>query len=242
MAILTLGGVTKRCAALLDDPGQRRFSSAYLAPYIDQENESLEIYLERLGVLQQESIAIFNWPAATNTNNGATNPPFDLTPAFAAGQPLQWFLRPRYVEWKVQGQPDTNYDEADMVDKIDDVQIGNLGCQQYKWSGATLYLTPSFTPVTLRITFFALANDLYDPAQPVMRGIGNLLALQAATFVCSLNNQMGKLGEKLEKNLSRDKQNFTNLIQMANQAQNIFPRSTKRGVAVQISAGNVPYS
>ena len=28
--------------------------------------------------------------------------------------------RPRYVEWKVQGQPDTNYTKADMVDELDD--------------------------------------------------------------------------------------------------------------------------
>ena len=209
--------------------------------FIDQENESLEVFLEVLGVLQQQSIAIFNWPAATNTNNGASNPPFDLTPMFAAGYPLQWFLRPRYVEWKVQGQPDTSYTQADMVDRLDDVQIGNLGCQQYLWSGGVLYLTPSFTPVTLRITFFALANDLYDQAQPVMRGIGNMLAYMAAQLICASNNNMGKLMEKLEKNGARDKRAFCNLIQMANQAQNLIPRNTKRGQAAQISAGNTPY-
>jgi hypothetical protein len=52
---------------------------------------------------------------------------------------------------------------------------------------------------------------------------------------------MGKLGDRLEKSLARDKQNFCNLIQMAAQAENIFPRGTKRGMGVSISAGGTPY-
>ena len=125
MAVLTVGQIVKRVGVLLDDPSNRRFTTAYIMPFIDQENESLEITLERLGIQQQEQIAIINLPAATAGPNGTT-PPQDLAPFFAAGQPLQWFLRPKRIDWKVQGQPDVAYLQSDPVNELDDVQVGNL--------------------------------------------------------------------------------------------------------------------
>ena len=235
MAILTVGQIVKRVGWLLDDPGNRRFTSDYIMPGIDQENEALEITLERLGVQQQESIAIFTLPAAVALSDGS-NPPVDLAPYFNLGQPLEWFLRPKRVDWKVTGQPDTSYSQANAVNELADVQLGNLGVQEYRWAQGSLQLTPSYTPVTVRIYFFALATDIYDAAQTVMRGIGNILALQVAAYICALNT-----GPKLEKTLARDKQNFCNLIQIQAQAENIFPRGTKRGRALAISAGGTPY-
>ena len=241
MAVLSVGDIVARVGWLLDDPGNRRFSPDYIRPGIDQENEALEVTLERLGIQQQEQIAIINLPAAPVLSNGGSYPPVDLANFFAAGQPLQWFLRPKRIDWKVQGQPDTNYTQADAVNELDDVMVGNLGVQQYRWAQGSIQLTPSATPVTIRVFFFALATDLYDDAQRVMRGIGYILATQVAAYICSSNNNMGKLQAKLERNLSRDKQNLCNLLVMQAQAQNIFPRGTKRGTAAQISAGNTPY-
>jgi hypothetical protein len=240
MAILSVGDIIRRVGWLLDDPGNRRFTPDYIRPGIDQENEAFEIDLERLGIQQQEQIAIFNIPAAVALPDGS-NPPTDLAPYFAAGQPLQWFLRPKRVDWKQTGQPDTSYSQADAVNELDDVQLGNLGVQQYRWAQGSIQLTPSYQPVTLRIYFFALSSDIYDDAQKVMRGIGFILANQVAAYIAASNNQMGKLGAKLEKDLARNKQNLSNLLVMQAQAQNIFPRGTKRGQAAQISAGGAPY-
>lgn len=241
MAVLTVGQIVKRVGVLLDDPSNRRFSSAYIMPYIDQENESFEITLERLGIQQQEFTAIINLPAAT-PGAGGTTPPQDLAPFFAAGQPLQWFLRPKMIEWKVQGQPDTAYLESSPVNELDDVQVGNLGCWQYRWAQGSIQLIPSYTPVTLRVRFWALVSDIYDSAQTVMRGIGFILATQVATDICANNNNMGKLLPKLEKNLARDKQNLSNLLVMTAQAQLIHFRGTRRGVAYPIAAGGKSYS
>lgn len=240
MAVLTVAQIVKRVGWLLDDPGNRRFTSDYIMPGIDQENESIEIFLERLGVQQQEQIAIFNLPPATVGPDGS-NPPVDLAPYFNPGQPLEWFLRPKRVDWKVTGQPDTSYSQANAVNELADVQLGNLGVQEYRWAQGSIQLTPSYQPVTIRVYFFALSTDIYDNAQSVMRGIGFILALQVASYICAMNNQMGKLQAKLDKNLARDKQNLSNLLTMAAQAQNIFPRGTKRGQGVAISAGNTPY-
>ena len=240
MAVMTVAQIVKRVGWLLDDPGNRRFTSDYIMPGIDQENESIEIFLERLGIQQQEQTAIIALPPAT-TGPGGSNPPVDLAQYFNPGQPLQWFLRPKRVDWKVTGQPDTSYNPANAVNELADVQLGNLVVQEYRWAQGSIQLTPSYQPVTVRIYFFALSTDIYDNAQSVMRGIGFILALQVASYICSLNNNMGKLQAKLDRNLARDKQSLTNLLVMAAQAQNMFPRGTKRGQGVSISAGGTPY-
>ena len=241
MAVLTVGQIVKRVGVMLDDPANVRFSNAYILPFIDQENESFEITLERLGIQQQEQIALINLPSATPGING-TCPPVDLAPQFAPGYPLQWFLRPKRIDWKVQGQPDTAYLPSDPVDELDDVQADNLGCWQYRWAQGSIQLIPSYTPVTIRVYFYALADVYADNAQSVMRGVGFILARQVALEIASLNNNMGKLVPHLEKSLARDKQNLCNLMVMVAQAQLIHFRGTRRGQAYPISAGGKPFS
>jgi hypothetical protein len=241
VAILTVGNIVGRVQWLLDDPTGARFSSAYIMPAIDQENESFEITLERLGIQQQEQIAIINLPPATPTSDGST-PPVDLAAQFAAGMPLEWFLRPKRIDWKLQGQPDVAYLQSDPVNELDDVQIGNLGPYQYRWAQGSIQLSAFYSAVTIRVYFFALANDIYDNAASVMRGVGFILATQVATLIASSNNNMGKLLPKLEKNLARDKQNLSNLLVMTAQAQLIHFRGTRRGGVYPISAGGKPYS
>ena len=241
MAVLTVGQIVKRVQVLLDDPAGRRFSTAYILPFIDQENESYEITLERLGLQQQERIAIIDIPAAV-PGVGGTTPPTDLAPYFVPGGKLEQFLRPKRIDWKVQGQPDIAYLQSDPVNELDDVQVGNLGCWQYRWAQGSIQLIPSYTPVTLRIYFYALADVLADQASTVMRGIGFILATQAATDICAANNNMGKLAAKLEKNLARDKQNLSNLLVMTAQAQLMHFRGTRRGVAYPISAGGKSFT
>jgi len=231
VSILDQAGVVNRVQALLDDPAGVRFSAAYLTPYIDQENEELQIMLERLGVQQEEQIALINLAAAQSAPN-------DLTQFMAPGQPLQYMMRPKRIDWKIQGQPDTSFVQSALVTELDDVMAGNIGCQQWRWAGGTIYTTPNWgSAVTLRVYFDALSQSIYDSAAQVMRGIGSLLALQTAAFVASLNNGMGKLQPKLDKNLARNKQNFANLLVMQGQSKNRFPRGTKRGQNTQISAG-----
>ena len=244
MALLSVGQIVKRVGVMLDDPANARFSEAYILPFIDQENESFEITLERLGVQQNEQIAIINLPSATPSVNGGC-PPVDLTPQFQPGMPLEWFLRPKRIDWKLQSQPDTAYIQSDPVDELDDVSVGNIGPYQYRWAQGSIQLVPNYTPVTLRIYFFALSTDIYDDAQTapaIMRGVGFILARQVALEIASLNNNMGKLVPRLEKSLARDKQNLCNLLVMEAQAQLIHFRGTRRGTAYPISAGGNPFA
>jgi hypothetical protein len=244
MAVLSVGQIVHRVGVMLDDPANARFSEAYIMPFIDQENESFEITLERLGIQQQEQIAIIDLPSATPSSDGSC-PPVDLAPLFAPGRPLEWFLRPKRIDWKLQSQPDTAYIQSDPVNELDDVQIGNIGPYQYRWAQGSIQLVPNYTAVRLRIYFFALSTDIYDDAQTapsIMRGVGYILARQVALEIASLNNNMGKLVPRLEKSLSRDKQNLCNLLVMTAQAQEIHFRGTRRGAAYPISAGGKPFA
>jgi hypothetical protein len=234
MALLTQGQVTSRVQALLDDPGGRRFSPEYLRPYIDQENEDLLVMLESLGAQLQEQIAIFNVPAASSA-------PLDLTPYYAAGQPLQYLMRPKRLDWKLQSAPDNSYSISQLVSELDDVSTGNVGCTQWRWAGGYIQATPSYTPVTLRIYFDALSASLTDPTTNITRGAGNILSLQVALYVASLNNNMGKLVDRLEKKVSQVKRNFSGLIVMQSQRKLRVVKTPRRGPAVQISAGEIPY-
>lgn len=232
MALLLMGQVNDRAAALLDDPGHRRFSVNYLRAHIDQQNEQMLVALSTLGLQQQEQTAIFNLPVGTT----------DLTPYFAPGQPLESFLRPKWMEWKVQGQPDTSYADSCPVQELADVDPSNLGCQQYRWAGGSLQVTPSGTAVTLRVRYLALVATVVDPNQQIVLGLGFLLALMTARFVCSLNNGMGALAKRLDEDVKTNKRNVRNLFVMAQQGQNIVVRGIRRTVTPVVAAGGSSYS
>lgn len=241
MSVRTVAQIVKRVQILLDDPRGVRFTRDYILPYIDQENEAYEITLERLGIQQQEQIAILQTIGPATPPNDGSNPPIDLSNYLNPGQPLEFLLRPKMLWWKIKGYPDTGYAQSNLVDELDDCAVGTIGCPQYRWAQGSIQVTPTGSAVTLRIAFFALATDLADSAQSVMRGIGFILATQVAAVIAAGNNNMGKLQQKLERNLARDKQNLSTLMVMQGQSKLLVPRGTKRGAAVQISAGGTPY-
>jgi hypothetical protein len=232
MALLTMGQVNDRAAALLDDPGHRRFSTNYLRAHIDQQNESMMIALSAVGLQQQEQTAIFNIGVAVS----------DLTPFFQVGQVLQYLLRPVSIDWKLEGQPDTSYAPSFPTQELIDVDPSNLGCQQYRWAGGTLQVTPSGTAVTLRVRYLALSATLFDSVQGIVMGIGFLLASMTARYVCSMNNGMGTLQKTLDTQVRRDKANLKNLFTQQRQGQNIVPRGIRRTTYPVISAGGSSYS
>lgn len=232
MALLLMGDVIDRVGVLLDDPSHRTFKKDYLRPHIDQQNESLMLDLEALGVQYQQQIAVFNLPVDVS----------DLTPYYATGQPLQYLMRPTLVEWKLQSQPDINYTESVPVKKLADVLPSNVGCGEYVWSGGVIQVTPSGTAVTLRITFLALTASVYDSAANVMRGIGFILASEAAWFIAGLNKGMGSIQVTLEKQKRRDRIRLAKILVQQQQGMLIVPQGSRTATSVQISAGGAPYS
>lgn len=232
MALLTMGQVNDRAALLLDDQAHRRFSVNYLRGHIDQQNESMLISMTGMGVQQQEQTAIFNLNAGIS----------DLTPFFQVGQPLQYLLRPKSVDWKLQGQPDTGYNDSFPVEELSDVDPSNLGCQNYRWAGGAMQVTPSGTPVTLRVRYVALNTTISDPLNQIVLGAGFLVASMVARFVCALNNGMGTLAKTLDTQVKVDRRNLKNLLVQQQQGQNIVARGIRRTTYPVISAGGSSYS
>ena len=144
MSLLTKGDVIRGVQRNLDDPAGVRWKPEYVGPFVDQANEDYLLTLEKLGVQLQEQIAIFNLPVATAA-------PQDLSAYYGAGKPLQYLMRPKRIDWKLQGQPDTSYIESELVSELDDVAPGNLGCSQWRWAGGSIQLTPNYSAVTLRV-------------------------------------------------------------------------------------------
>jgi hypothetical protein len=232
MALLTMGQVNDRAAALLDDPAHRRFSANYLRQHIDQQNEQMLVKLSSLGLQQQEQTAIFNLGVQIS----------DLTPFFQVGQPLQYLLRPMSIDWKVQGQPDTSYQPSFPVQELADVDPSNLGCDQYRWAGGTLQVTPSGVAVTLRVHYLALNVSVVDPNQQIVLGIGFLLALMTARFVAAMNNGMGTLIKQLDTDIKSSRRDVKTLFTQQMQQQNIVPRGIRMTTSPVITAGGSSYS
>lgn len=232
MALLSMAQVNDRAAALLDDQAHARFSREYLRNHIDQQNEQMLVKLSSLGLQQQEQTATLN--IGPNIS--------DLTPYFQPGQPLQYLLRPSEIDWKLQSQPDTSYSESWPVEELADADPSNLGCQQYRWAGGSLQVTPSGTPVTLRIRYLALNASVVDPNQQIVLGLGFLLALLVARFVAALNNGMGVLIKQLDTDIKSSRRDVKSLFTQQMQKQNVVPRGVRRTTYPVITAGGSSYS
>jgi hypothetical protein len=176
MALLNVGDVVASVAALLDDPGQTNIDQDYVIPFINLRWANLIVNLSMLGLQYSEETAIINLPA------GATN----LTQYMASGQPLASLMMPLGIDWKLQGDPDTEYEPADSVRELDDLPPDSTGIPQYAWQGGTVLISTSSVPVTIRIRFNAMSTTLVDPTDTMIRGVGDIIAYRAAELLAAV--------------------------------------------------------
>lgn len=210
--------IAKRVGALLDDPANTRFTAAYLIPYIDQQYDTLDVDLERLGMQYIEHIAI------VDVNANVT----DLSYLLADGQALQSMKLPKKMKWKQQGLPDTAYQWSAYRSELDEVAADSIGAVQYTFQQGGLQITPSSVPLTLKIYFDAISTNIYDPAQGVIRGTAHILAARVAAYVASLKNGMGTLQKKAELEASNSWNSFCKLSTMNGQSKQRSPRPMHR--------------
>jgi hypothetical protein len=220
--------IIKRVGALLDDPGNTKFTAAYLIPHIDQVYEEMDVDLELVGMQYVEHIAIVNVASLTT----------DLTYMLANGQPLVTMKLPKWMKWKLQGQPDTSYIKSAYVDELGEVGLSSEGALEFTFQQGALQITPSSIGLTLKIGYEAVSTDIYDPAQNVIRGTAHILAVRTAAYVASLRNGMGTLQKKLDQKADRDWTNFCKLVVKKNQAKQIVAgrlhgRSNSAGPQIQ---------
>jgi hypothetical protein len=203
--------IIKRVGALLDDPGNTRFTAAYLTPHIDQVYEEMDVDLELMGMQYIEHVAIVNVASQIS----------DLTYLIQTGQALSSMKLPKWMKWKLQGQPDTSYVKSAYVDELTEVALSSQGALEWTFQQGALQITPSSSALTLKIGFDAVSTDLYDPAQNVIRGTAHILAVRTAAYVAALRNGMGTLQKMLDAKASKDWTAFCKLVTKKNQSKQI---------------------
>lgn len=181
--------IAKRAAALMDDPGMSRFTFPYQQPFIDQCYDILDNELEAAGMQYVESIVEVLIPEGTS----------DLGYLNDDGQPLATMKYPKSVKWKLDGQPDIEYQwSSGPVEELDEVDgSSSFGALQWRNGRGAIQVTPSITPMWLKIYFDEMSTDIWDPTQNVVRGTGHILAIDVAIELCDARTGMEKKSMKL---------------------------------------------
>jgi hypothetical protein len=88
----------------------------------------------------------------------------DLSAFLKSGQPLEFLVTPRIVEWKLPGLDDTNYRvAAGPLDAVRDVSDGMPSLDSWAWIRRNLKLSKFATALDLRITCTTMFDALTDP-------------------------------------------------------------------------------
>lgn len=216
--------VSGRAGALLDDPSNSRFTLAYLMPFIDQCYAELDVMLENAGMQYVEAIAVVNVAAGVS----------DLASLLADGQPLATMKFPKWVKWKLQGQPDYLYNLSAFANELDEVDTAtSVGALQWRFADGALQVTPSVTPMTLKIYFDQQSTDRLDPAQNVIRGTAHILAFAVASEAAGAVKGMENRALGLEAKRKAAWNQFKGVLVKNNQGKQIVapPMHPRRGVA-----------
>lgn len=172
--IITMAEVVKRTQDLLGDPTGSQFDKGYLESTINQRYDDMIVELDALDLSYEESVVEIN-PFAANTA--------DLSVQLAAGGSLESLMVPELIEWKLVGQADTEYVEAEKRDKVLDVAPGTEGIASWEWRGGNIYVSKSSADVVLRVRFQAMSTNIVDATDNVIRGVTNILAYKTAALV-----------------------------------------------------------
>ena len=202
--------VIKRAGAYLDDPSNRKYTAAVLMPFIDGEYDMLDTALERAGMQYIESIVTMTIQAGQS----------DLSSYLADGQPLQYMKLPKWIDWKMPGDPDVLYRHSEKVSKLDYVQVSNMGAWQWKNAQGSIQVTPSAGPITLNIGIDTMSTTIYDPAAGVIRGTALILALKTASTVLQARGDLtGKRGAFIERLATKATGDFFQVLTKVNQTE-----------------------
>jgi hypothetical protein len=204
--------VAKRAGALLDNPDNSIYTVEYLMPFIDQCYDELDVDLENAGMQYIESIVAF--PVDANTS--------DLTPFMQDGQPLATMKYPKLVKWKLPADPDYLYRTSAFVQELDEVDTAvSYGALQWRFGDGAIQVTPSNTPLILKVYFDQMSTNIYDPTQNVVRGTAHILAARVATAVDEIRPAMQKRALLNAARAKRSWNAFKSLLVKNNQGKQV---------------------
>lgn len=185
VAINTLFDVKQQACSLVGDPARDFCTDAYLTPKINVAYGDLLLKLEADADSSFQELVrdVPNVPVGT-TNLGT----------YQAGQmpggqqgPLFGLFSPIRVEWKLTGQPDNYYVEADRTGTLPNVSPAAPGppfTMWWEWRGGLIFLTPMTFAVDMRVRAQFCAKPLQKDSDQL--GIHPLVWLPVAYGTAAL--------------------------------------------------------
>lgn len=176
---MNLNTVKGRVQAMVEDrpdaDGNVDFcDEAYLLPHLNQAYESLLNSFATLDLsFDEEDIDIPSLPIGTS----------DLSPYFAAGQPLEQMVLPMSVEWKTAGDPVENFLTSRKVDQIPNLEPDTT-VPYWEFTGGVIKLQASTVLVDIRIRAEVIPQALTEGTDAItVAGLGFILAYRTAEHV-----------------------------------------------------------
>ena len=188
----------------MDDPTMSRYIFTYQQPFIDQCYDVLDNELEAAGMQYIESIAEVLIPAQTS----------DLGYLNNDGNALETMKYPKSMKWKLDGQPNNMYQPSSgPVQELAEVDnASSFGALQWRNAQGAVQVTPSVTPMWLKIYFDEMSTDIFDPTQQVVRGTGHILAFDVAIELCDARKGMEAKSTMLTKKRAKAWNTFKNSL------------------------------
>lgn len=212
MPLSNIDSVARQAAALLDDPSCSVYTFAYQRPFIDQCYEKLDNDLTRIGMQYVEGLVSFDVQAMVS----------DLSYLLEDGQPLADMKQPKYLWWKIPGQPDSNYVLAELVEELSYPQ--NLaGVNEWRNANGAIQINPSVIDVTIKVSYDMMSTLVYDPLQQTIRGTAGLLATRVARMMASVRRGMEKRAQDLRQQSIEEWNVFKSVSVMKRQGKSTVP-------------------
>lgn len=218
----TVSTVIKRIQVQLDDPSGKRFDTAYILGFLDQNWEDLMTEFEAYGLTFEDQVLVIqSVPAQTK----------DLSAYQTTGQALQYMIQPKFLEWKVVGDDDTKYKKIPLVDHLRDQQDESIstGIANYEFRDGVIFISASAVDVDIRVRYQSAPTAFTDPTNQIIRGTTNVFVYKAASQIADRNGQ-AELAQSLAKDLWEAKDNFERVLVRMDQLKiRKFGRMNPRG-------------
>lgn len=176
---MDVNAVVVRVRALCLDPAGDWATDAILYPLLNQAYE--ELYGELCDVnfpFNEETVVIPSLAVGTR----------DLRNYQRVGAPLERLFLPLDIEWKLAGNPDTDYKKVDERDRVKDVDSQSSSLESWEFSNGTIFLSPVDVAIDIRVraqmTPIAVAQD----GDQLIPGIAAILSLKTAAYILAPRN------------------------------------------------------
>lgn len=156
---MNLKELTKRVQPLLSDPDGTFCDDAYVSGFLPTVYEDLQ---NKLGLTSYQ----FNESEIELPGVIAGSPNLDSYQQ--VGQPLFYMIRPTIIEWKLPGQDNTYYQEAQgPLDEIIDLPAGVPYLDDWAFIQQSVKLSNFSIALDLRVTGIFMLDPLTDPDQQI---------------------------------------------------------------------------